>query len=77
MTIWERRVALERQEHKERAEALSTHKAKFDGLFARLREDCAAEGHDFRFFEWSFFGYAREQCPQCGATRTLEDPPFG
>lgn len=73
MTIWERRVELDRQERTERCALLASHNAKYLELRRLLMEDCAAEGHSLRFLGFTPDGYEIRRCSMCGFSETSSD----
>lgn len=73
MTIWERRVELNRQERTERCALLASHNAKYLELRRLLMADCAAEGHSVRFLGLTSDGYEIRRCSKCDFSETTSD----
>ncbi len=73
MTIWERRVELDRQEQAELLAILAPHNAKYLELRRLLIEECAAEGHSLRFHSLTAGGDELQRCLMCGFLAVTHD----
>lgn len=65
-TIWERRVAVDREHRAEVAAALGSINAKYQPIYAALQEECELIGHELRFSFFNVGGDAMYRCSLCG-----------
>jgi len=72
MTIWERRLKLERAERAEREALLEPLSAKYRPLYDALQAECEISGHEWHFQTLGVVGQAFFACNYCRKTR-VED----
>lgn len=66
--ISRRRHAIDCREREERAALLFDHNEKFRAEYAKLREDCAKEGHALGRMWDNGLGWEWKICGRCGAS---------
>ena len=66
--IGRRKREIDQREREERMALLSDHQKKFSAEYAKLKEDCAKEGHALGRIWDNGIGWEWKICGRCGAS---------
>ena len=69
VTIWERRIQIEREEKTERQNAVDPITEKYRPKYEALQMECETEGHEWSFVTFGVGGQSFFACKKCRKSR--------